>query len=75
MRCLTADVVYALWPWVILNTALFMAFALSFFHPRTKRDWRDAELGYAGATSTRYIMFIMQQGEPQTACAPDWPMR
>jgi hypothetical protein len=35
-----ADAAYGLWPLVILNTALFAIFAISFFHPRTGRDWR-----------------------------------
>jgi len=35
-----ADAAYGLWPLVILNTLLFAAFGLSFFHPRTKHDWR-----------------------------------
>jgi hypothetical protein len=30
-----ADTAYGLWPLVILNTALFVIFAISFFHPRT----------------------------------------
>jgi protein-S-isoprenylcysteine O-methyltransferase Ste14 len=35
-----SDSAYGLWPLVIVNTLLFMAFGLSFFHPRTTRDWR-----------------------------------
>lgn len=35
-----ADAAYGLWPLVILNTVLFVALGLSFFHPRTKRDGR-----------------------------------
>ena len=35
-----AEAAYGLWPLVILNTALFALFAVSFFHPRTGRDWR-----------------------------------
>lgn len=35
-----ADAAYGLWPLVILNTALFALFAISFFHPKNKRDWR-----------------------------------
>jgi len=35
-----ADAAYGLWPLVVLNTALFLVFAASFFHPRTSRDWR-----------------------------------
>ena len=35
-----ADAAYGLWPLVILNTAVLVLFAASFFHPRTGRDWR-----------------------------------
>lgn len=31
---------YGLWPLVIINSAVFILFAFSFFKPRTKRDWR-----------------------------------
>ncbi|MYX38937.1 MULTISPECIES: hypothetical protein [unclassified Streptomyces] len=34
-----ADAAYGLWPPVVLNTALFVVFAASFFHPKTRRDW------------------------------------
>lgn len=32
---------YGLWSLVIINTAVFVIFAFSFTHPRTKRDWRS----------------------------------
>ncbi|MDE3075433.1 MAG: CBS domain-containing protein [Chloroflexota bacterium] len=32
---------YGLWFLVVLNTAIFIIFAFSFFRPRTKRDWRS----------------------------------
>ena len=31
---------YGLWTLVVINSAIFILFAFSFFHPRTKRDWR-----------------------------------
>lgn len=31
---------YGLWPLVVLNLALFVGFAVSFFRPRTRTDWR-----------------------------------
>ena len=31
---------YGLWTLVILNSAIFLAFAFSFFKPQTTRDWR-----------------------------------
>jgi protein-S-isoprenylcysteine O-methyltransferase Ste14 len=34
------DASYGLWPLVVFNTALFVVFAASFFHPRIRRDWR-----------------------------------
>jgi protein-S-isoprenylcysteine O-methyltransferase Ste14 len=32
---------YGLWPLVMVNTAVFVIFALSFTRPRTARDWRS----------------------------------
>src|SRR5512134_153238 len=32
---------YGLWTLVILNTAVFVLFALSFARPKTSRDWRS----------------------------------
>jgi protein-S-isoprenylcysteine O-methyltransferase Ste14 len=32
---------YGLWLAVVINTAVFLIFAVSFYHPRTKRDWRS----------------------------------
>ena len=34
------DYGYGLWPLVIINTAVILIFAASFFHPRSGRDWR-----------------------------------
>lgn len=31
---------YGLWPLVVINLALFVGFAVSFFRPRTRTDWR-----------------------------------
>jgi protein-S-isoprenylcysteine O-methyltransferase Ste14 len=39
---MTDDVpAYGLWSLVIINSAVFIMFAFSFFRPRTKRDWRS----------------------------------
>ena len=40
---MTADTApaYGLWSLVILNSAIFIFFAFSFFKPRTGRDWRS----------------------------------
>jgi protein-S-isoprenylcysteine O-methyltransferase Ste14 len=32
---------YGLWTLVVINSAMFIIFAFSFFKPRTKRDWRS----------------------------------
>ena len=32
---------YGLWGLVLLNTAIFIIFAFSFTHPKTKRDWKS----------------------------------
>ena len=32
---------YGMWGLVILNTAIFLIFAFSFTHPKTKKDWRS----------------------------------
>src|SRR5512137_2967864 len=32
---------YGLWGLVVINAAVFILFAMSFFHPRTARDWRS----------------------------------
>jgi protein-S-isoprenylcysteine O-methyltransferase Ste14 len=32
---------YGLWTLVVLNSVIFIGFALSFFKPRTRRDWRS----------------------------------
>jgi protein-S-isoprenylcysteine O-methyltransferase Ste14 len=37
----TQSPAYSLWMLVILNTAVFVLFALSFVQPHTKRDWRS----------------------------------
>lgn len=31
---------FGLWPIVVINSAIFIMFAFSFFHPKSKRDWR-----------------------------------
>lgn len=57
-----ADAAYGLWPLVAVNTALFIVFAASFFHPRTKRDWRAM-----GAYSAFLVaLFTEMYGTPLT---------
>jgi protein-S-isoprenylcysteine O-methyltransferase Ste14 len=57
-----ADTAYGLWPLVILNTALFAVFAVSFFHPRTGRDWRVM----GGFTAFLVALFTEMYGVPLT---------
>jgi protein-S-isoprenylcysteine O-methyltransferase Ste14 len=57
-----ADTAYGLWPLVILNTALFAVFAVSFFHPRTGRDWR----AMGGFTAFLVALFTEMYGVPLT---------
>ena len=57
-----ADASYGLWPLVVLNTALFVMFAVSFFHPRGKRDWRVM----GGYTAFLVALFTEMYGAPLT---------
>ncbi|MFI9201607.1 methyltransferase family protein [Streptomyces sp. NPDC053048] len=57
-----ADPSFGLWPLVVVNTALFILFAASFFHPKTKRDWRAM-----GAYSAFLLaLFTEMYGAPLT---------
>ena len=57
-----ADAAYGLWPLVVLNTALFALFAVSFFHPRTARDWR----AMGAFTAFLLALFTEMYGIPLT---------
>lgn len=53
---------YGLWSLVIINSAVFLIFAFSFFKPRTKRDWRSF-----GAFSAFVVaLFVEMYGFPLT---------
>jgi len=53
---------YDLWTLVIVNSAIFILFAFSFFRPRTRRDWRSF-----GAFSAFLIaLFTEMYGYPLT---------
>ncbi|MEQ8733290.1 MAG: isoprenylcysteine carboxylmethyltransferase family protein [Rhodospirillaceae bacterium] len=53
---------YGLWTLVILNSVIFIAFAFSFFKPRTTRDWRSF-----GAFSAFIVaLFVEMYGFPLT---------
>ena len=57
-----ADTAYGLWPLVVVNTALFVVFAASFFHPRTGRDWREM----TAFTAFLVALFTEMYGIPLT---------
>ena len=56
------DVAYGLWTLVIVNSAVFILFAFSFFKPRSKRDWRTF------GTFSAFVMalFVEMYGFPLT---------
>lgn len=53
---------YGLWPLVVLNSAIFIIFAFSFFRPRTKRDWRS----FSGFSAFIVALFAEMYGFPLT---------
>jgi len=57
-----ADAAYGLWPLVVVNTALFALFAISFFHPKSKRDWRAT----GAFTAFLVALFTEMYGIPLT---------
>ena len=55
---------YGLWVLVAINSAIFIIFALSFFHPKTKRDWRAM-----GVFSAFVVALLTEMyGFPLTMC-------
>ena len=57
-----ADDSYGLWLLVVLNSALFILFAFSFSHPRSKRDWR----AFGGYSAFIVALFTEMYGIPLT---------
>lgn len=53
---------YGLWSLVILNSAVFIIFAFSFFKPRTKRDWRS----FGAFSAFLVALFAEMYGFPLT---------
>jgi len=53
---------YGLWSLVIINSAVFILFAFSFFKPRTKRDWRT----FGSFSAFIVALFVEMYGFPLT---------
>jgi methanethiol S-methyltransferase len=53
---------YGLWSLVIINSALFLFFALSFFKPRSSRDWRT----FGTFSAFIVALFVEMYGFPLT---------
>ncbi|MCF8706922.1 methyltransferase family protein [Rhizorhapis sp. SPR117] len=53
---------YGLWGLVILNSAIFIFFAFSFFKPQTKRDWRS----FSAFSAFLVALFAEMYGFPLT---------
>lgn len=53
---------YGLWGLVLVNSAVFIIFGLSFFHPITKRDWRS----FGAFSSFIVALFAEMYGFPLT---------
>ena len=53
---------YGLWSLVIVNSAVFIIFAYSFFKPRTTRDWRS----FSAFSAFLVALFVEMYGFPLT---------
>lgn len=58
----STDSAYGLWTLVILNSAIFIIFAFSFFKPQTKRDWRS----FSAFSAFIVALFVEMYGFPLT---------
>lgn len=58
----TAAPAYGLWGLVILNSAIFILFALTFFKPRTRRDWTS----FGAFSAFLVALFVEMYGFPLT---------
>jgi protein-S-isoprenylcysteine O-methyltransferase Ste14 len=57
-----AGTAYGLWDLVVLNSAMFLFFAFSFFKPATARDWRT----FGGFSAFVVALFVEMYGFPLT---------
>jgi protein-S-isoprenylcysteine O-methyltransferase Ste14 len=53
---------YGLWSLVIINSAIFIIFAFSFFKPKTRRDWRS----FSAFSAFLVALFAEMYGFPLT---------
>jgi protein-S-isoprenylcysteine O-methyltransferase Ste14 len=53
---------YGLWSLVIIDSAIFIIFAFSFFKPKTKHDWRT----FGGFSAFIIALFVEMYGFPLT---------
>ena len=58
---------YGLWSLVLLNSAIFIMFAFSFFKPQTARDWRT--FGAFAAFVVALFVSLASCGAPQPVCS------
>lgn len=57
-----AESAYGLWPLVVINSAIFIMFAFSFFKPATARDWRT----FGAFAAFIVALFVEMYGFPLT---------